>query len=321
MNLRPHLHRAARAACLLSLLTACGARPKDDTFVTANGCAFEADGAGAGTVCALRPSALAPGTSDDFGYHAVAVPRNVGPSTPVYVHLVGSYGDPAKPDSRQFPNLVILQEALAAGYLVLMPAYDNEPTVGSLCDDDLDCHEPVRLEILTGADARAPYANLKRVVAPDDVDSRLRALVAALKKSPLLAGGVPMALSGGELDWARVRVGGHSQGGGHAGVLARHRMVARACMLSAPLDGTRSGTPSTWVTAGGMATPRERLRGVIHEEDPGYLKGAASYAALGMQEGIHWRRLTDATSSPHAFTVKADAPSAVAARAWACFSD
>lgn len=208
-----------------------------------------------------------------------------------------------------------MNELTALGVLVLMPAYDNEPTVGSLCKLDLDCYEPVRREILYGEDAPAPYSTFKDVQKPNDVVSRLNALVATLFQSGLLGATPPSALAGGKLDVAKIRIGGHSQGGGHVGLFAKDFAVERVCMLSSPMDGTDTGGVGTavpWVS-GTWATDLSKQRAVIHELDPGFLKAKANYDAMGLVEGTHWTRLTFTTAEPHASTVKD--PVAAAARA------
>ena len=60
---------------------------------SAAGCVFEQAAPG-GKLCALKPSGAA-GITDTFGYHAVGLPETITAATPVYVHLVGSGGDPA----------------------------------------------------------------------------------------------------------------------------------------------------------------------------------------------------------------------------------
>ncbi len=275
------------------------------------GCAFQLSKDGR-TLCAVEP-ASSPGISNTFGYHAVGLPATIGASTPVYVHLVGSGGDPAKPATQAFPNQLLMEELTALGVLVLMPAYDNEPAVGMLCKLDLACYEPVRREVLFGVDAPAPYAALKDVQKPNDIVSRLGALVKSVTDAGLLGATPPEALADGKVDVAKLRVGGHSQGGGHAALFAKDFAVARLCMFSSPMDGTDTGGVGTavpWVS-GAWATGLEKRRAVIHEQDPGFLKAKANFDAMGLVEGTHWTRLTLTTSEPHASTVK-DAATAAA---------
>lgn len=268
------------------------------------GCAFEQAATG-GKLCALKPSGAA-GVTDTFGYHAVGLPSSIAATTPVYVHLVGSGGDPAKPATKSFPNQLLMEELTKAGVLVLMPAYDNEPTVGSLCKLDLACYEPVRREVIWATPAPAPYADMKNVTQPNDIVSRLSALVSALTQAKLFGATPPGALAGGKLDTTQLRVGGHSQGGGHAALFAKDNKVERVCMLSSPIDGTDLGgigKAVPWVS-GTWATDLAARRALIHEKDPGFIKAKANFDAMGLVEGTHWKRLTAATAEPHATTVK-----------------
>lgn len=275
---------------------------------------------GSARACAIQPSRTDPAIVDTFGWHAVGIPAKLTPATRVYIHLVGTGGDPYKPAMSVFPTAELLREASEKGWLVLMPAYDNEPTVASFCGSDLACYEPVRIEIITGKDAPPPYTSLKSVTAPNDIDHRLEALLRALTDRGVLGPTTtPTALLGGKVDWSRVRVGGHSQGGGHAGIIAKLRAVDRVCFFSSPMDGDLSAKPVGWATAPDWATPVERRRGAVHEKDPGYPKAEANMIAMGMKLDVHWFRLTTPTPEPHGFTVRSTDPAAVAAREKVCF--
>lgn len=285
-----------------------------DAGTTSAPCAFDAP-LTAGRACAIDPTATDPAITRTFGYHALGLPSAITASTPVYVHFVGSGGDPAKPDTRAFPNQLLMEELTARGVLVVMPSYDNDPSVGSLCKEDLACYEAVRREILTGEDAPAPYSALKDVRAPNDARSRIAALIAAVAKSGLLGADPPAALASGQLAWSKARLGGHSQGGGHAALIAKTTAVERLCMLSSPIDGAGEGAAAVavpWVS-GTWATDLSRRRAVIHQDDRGFDKASANFAAMGLVEDTHWKRLRFATTDPHAATVKD--PTAAPARA------
>ena len=208
-----------------------------------------------------------------------------------------------------------MDELVAAGVLVLLPAYDNFPTIGSLCKNDLACYEPLRREVMYGQAAPAPYATLKDVTKPNDIASRLNSLVAALTAQGALGSTPPAALAGGKFDASKARIGGHSQGGGHAGLFAKDTLFERVCMLSSPIDASEAGGVAVavpWVS-GTWATKLGARRAVIHEQDPGFIKAKANFDAMGLVEGTHWQRLTWATTEAHASTVKDVA--AAAARA------
>jgi hypothetical protein len=160
----------------------------------------------------------------------------------------------------------------------------------------------------------APYSNLKQVSPPNDMDSRLAALVAGLQSSGLV-NPLPDALAGPSIDWSRIRVGGHSQGGGQAGVIAKRRLIERACMFSSPTDTDTALGPASWI-APEWVTPLDRRRAVVHQEDQFFTKIQANLDAMGMVLDTHWRKLTAPTSQGHAYPIASTDPEAIAARAW-----
>ncbi|MEW5848913.1 MAG: hypothetical protein AB2A00_08865 [Myxococcota bacterium] len=282
-------------------------------------CAFERSNA-TGRLCAFQPSTIDSRVSDEFGWHAVGIPTTVTAQTRIYVHLVGSGGQPVNPANGNVPNLTLIQEAVERGFLVVMPAYDNEPAVGGLCGQDLDCFEPVRREILYGEAAAGEYADLKDVQVPNDIRSRTSMLLRALKDGGFLGATPPAALAGDDVDVAQLWLGGHSQGGGHVALWARDHLVARVCMLSAPVDAATQPSlqPAPWV-GGSWVTPLGARRAVVHEDDPVFDRVNANLDAMGLVEDTHWRRLTEATNDPHAETAKGTAAASSSARVWACW--
>ncbi len=267
--------------------------------------------------CAVRPSSTDARIVDDFGLHAVAGPARVTAATPVLVFFVGTDRLPVLPDGT-FTIREFLTDGVRAGYLVLAVAYDAKRPLYELCGDDLACYEPVRWEVVSGEDAPAPYRDLKQVVVPNDTDHRLAALARALVEGHVVAE-LPAGLAG-EIDWSRLRVGGQSQGGGQAALIARRRAVDRVCMFSAPTDGSSRPAPATWI-GGDWATPVSRRRVVVHRGDKLFFaKIAANTALMGMVDGAQVRILDAATLKPHVYGVHADDPVAHDARRWACFS-
>lgn len=264
----------------------------------------------AGVACPVAPSATGAGIRDDFGWHAVGMPYAVTSATPILVWFKGTSGRPFDPGSATFPgsSLVLLEEAVGRGYLTLLIAYDSNPSIGAICGADLACYGLIRREIVAGVEAGDP-GNGKDVRPPNDIISRLDALITHLHaKAP---GRMPSAI-----DWPNARVGGHSQGGGHAAYLARHlRRVKRLCMLAAPADGSSAG-PAEWIAAESTLTPVEAVRGLIHAKDTWFLATIRAWTALGMKQDVHWRVRTDPTTDPHNDVAVDLAPSAD--RTWAC---
>lgn len=265
-----------------------------------------------GVACAIPPSATRPGTSDAFGYHAIGIPIGVTPATPLYIYFRGTGSRPFEPSTGfASTSLRILQEAIDHGRLGVVLAYDNFPGLADLCRDDLACYEAVRLEIIVGIEANDP-GDFKHVRPPDDIMSRIDALVGYLHT-------VDAARFANEVSWPTTRLGGGSQGGGHAAFIAKQlRGVEWACNLAGLGDVDSSLQPAPWITSTTWMTPLSRMRAVIHAQDPYWDRTIASWTAFGYELDVNWRTLTNAATDPHAYPVSDDPP-AKATRLWACF--
>ncbi len=198
----------------------------------------------------------------------------VDPAAPsdglLYVHLPGSLGVPAHSKD-------IVRIAARHGMHALGLRYPNSWTVGMLCSgsSDPDCFEHVRQEILTGDD----LSPLVDVSPANSIVNRLtKALVYLASTYP--SEGWDAYLSGGAVDFRKVVVGGHSQGGGHAAFIGIQYHVARVLMFSSPEDGT-APTPASWLTID-PATPRAAFFGLVHRREPGYNDVRTDWNALGM---------------------------------------
>ena len=98
-------------------------------------------------------------------------------------------------------------------------------------DPDEDCFKKVRLEIIDGTD-RAPQVTIAR---PNSIENRLVKLLGYLG-SRFPDEGWSDYLNGGMPKWSLIRLGGHSEGGGHVAVMAGQHEVARVCLLESPVD-------------------------------------------------------------------------------------
>jgi hypothetical protein len=176
---------------------------------------------------------------------------------------------------------LIVRSAAARGLHAVGLNYPNEQAVGVLCNasPEPDCHGQVRGEVLTGED----LSPLVSVTAAESIANRLARLLTTLH-AQFPAEGWGQYLAGGEPDWSRIRVAGHSQGGGHAAYIAKRKSVDRAIYFASPGDW-RSGTalPARWVLEPGV-TPAVRQFGFTHLQDPlvTYATAAAIWQALGL---------------------------------------
>ncbi|MEZ4238067.1 MAG: hypothetical protein R3F59_18360 [Myxococcota bacterium] len=280
--------------------------PDDDLLTT---CAAQLRVAH-GTLCALQPSVLDPAARDvagtapgddalGFGWHLVGIPDAPDPTADLWIHFVGTYARPYDPRLAAAHSPAWLDDLLATGATVVVPAYDNRRAVNDDCApgspgyDHDDCAGEIREEVLTGADV-SPYRDTPPA---DSVDQRLAALLRHLANhgAPL-----PDDLAPEALDWSRLRVAGSSQGGNLAYYVAHERGVRFACLLSSPYDHADSVDPSfpaiaDWFEDGTPRTPPEQLGQLVATEDDSYdAFWLAGSLVLGLTEGVQAFRVTAA---------------------------
>jgi hypothetical protein len=172
---------------------------------------------------------------------------------------------------------LLQQEAARLGYHVIGLMYPNTPGLGKVCPTDPDpasCYENTRLEIIDGID-RSPLVDVSKA---NSIDNRLTRLLGYLA-AQYPAEGWSRFLANDTPKWSQVAVSGHSQGGGHAAMIARIRMVARVVMFSSVTDSLQ-GASVPWVAT--HFTPSERYWGFDHELDEQFRSIRASWDSLGM---------------------------------------
>ncbi|MEZ4399318.1 MAG: hypothetical protein R3B06_04825 [Kofleriaceae bacterium] len=241
--------------------------------------------------------------------HYLVAPAAGQPApTRALLWLAGSGAEP-----HQFTKVLAI--GAAAGYLGVSLAYDNETQVAQLCGSttepacnsrmNLDCGDQVRQEIIYGTDT-SPCIDVPRA---DSIEHRVVRLVQYVDAQlPMLGARGFLDATGAALDWSKWAVGGWSQGGGHAGVLARDHLVARALFVSkggdsvlCPLttsdpdrdcdvngDGVFDPTdddelqvpaPATYLP---RLTPGSRAFGAVHEREGAWAFSRETFAAYGM---------------------------------------
>lgn len=265
--------RIALSSLILALALACG------------GGSAPAPQAGAASTPAplpapspLRP--VAPATTDPaistyLDDHLVAPP---GPTaTPAHRLFVLLPGTGAKPSSEQ----LLLQTGSSRGYHVIGLEYPNGTSIDSLCNasSDPDAHWKARCEVITGQD----LSTLVDVGPTECIEHRLTALLAYLATAyPSEDWG--QYLASGQPDWTKIVITGHSQGGGHAGVIAKLHPVYRCVCLSSPPDyRTTVDQPAPWLSMPG-ATDASKVYGFSHQQDEVFIWPLAltNWTALGL---------------------------------------
>lgn len=192
------------------------------------------------------------------------------------------------------PDVNVYAAARAQGLHVLSVAYRSDDAVGELCAAATDrdaCFLATRTAIVTGVPQPGAAAPLASVAVNEGVYARVgAALLALAERDPDGRWGQFYDPAAGRdvargVRWGMVTVAGHSQGGGHAALLARLHPVRRAVMFSSPCD-VASGAPASWLTHGSAwATASASLFGFGSMGDvicPGHVP---AWVALGLTAG------------------------------------
>ncbi len=189
--------------------------------------------------------------------HICYINTNVVPRNQLLIFLSGSGG---KPNGNDYFD----QLAANLGYHVIGLMYPNVPSVGSLCDavTDPNCFDKVRLEIIDGTD-RTTMVNVNRA---NSIENRV------IKCIKYLAANNPTQNWGQYLDasdniiWSKIAIGGHSQGGGHAALIAKYHNVARVLCFASPKDTYINGLTASWINQSSL-TPKENYYTFTHNAD------------------------------------------------------
>ncbi|HEY0709540.1 MAG TPA: hypothetical protein VGG33_22205 [Polyangia bacterium] len=219
----------------------------------------------------LVPNEIDPAASQYLAPQYAYTPAGDARAEQLVVYLVGSKGVPTNGRSmgRYLAGL---------GFPVVIPGYPNDYDIRKLCEKksaDPACHEQLRLEAFEGKD-HSPHIT----VAPaDSTETRVARMLKALDQK-LPAAGWGKFLDGDKPRWEQIIVSGHSHGAASAGLIAKHRKVNRAVMLSGPFDN-RDDEAAAWTKRTSL-TPVDRFYGFSHtgeDQHPGHLM---DWAALGL---------------------------------------
>jgi hypothetical protein len=189
------------------------------------------------------------------GPHLVYFNRKATPRNELLIFLPGTGGKPGNTD-------LFCQTAADLGYHVLAMAYPTDiPATAVRNQKDPNAFLNFRLEIIEGKDLSS-FVSVDRT---NSIEHRLiKALEHLAKKES--EGGWSQYLAGGQPNWPKIAVSGHSQGGGHAALIAVRHRVARAISTGGPKDFDRNlGKPAAWYTK--PATPVSGFFTFNHELD------------------------------------------------------
>lgn len=195
----------------------------------------------------------------DLDSHYVYFNPNSATQSKLVVHLPGSYGEPKR---------ATIFGALAAelGFHSIGLMYPNIPTVGSFCtnSNDPNCFEKTRGEIIEGID----YSNAIDIPMHESIFSRLRYLLMFLNVNYPGEGWGQYLTVNNELNFPKIIFSGHSQGGGHAALIAKYYPIDRALCFSSPKDWYNpSNAPANWLTSTNWMISPSKIYCFNHELD------------------------------------------------------
>lgn len=268
---------ALRWVVALAVLTAACSSGDDDPGPTPDpGTCAATTGHAAYTTDGLQAWSVLPRATDScidarLDSHFVFIDPAVAAKNRLFLFLPGSGAIP------QYYRL-IARTAAREGYHAIGLSYFNASAVGSLCaGQGPDCHGPVRLEILTGTDASSRIA----VSRANSIENRVLRLLAYMQSIDPGRNWSQFVVNGA-VDWSRVSVAGHSQGGGHALFIAQRHLVLRASAYGSGGDLIVQ-QPVTWVTEP-FATPAGRIYGFssVNDEAVSAVGAVNAWTAIGL---------------------------------------
>lgn len=239
----------------------------------------------------VQPSATDAAIDDQYGQHLALARIGGTPRNRLLIHLVGSTDCPENTE-------LFLIEAAAAGFDVISVAYPND-LIGSICSSkpagqEDSCYINIRRETIFGAgtllDGNGRPSASGAPIQSGDVDvnaansirNRIKKLITFLQGT---AGGSVWNQYNFETP-SNIIYSGHSQGGGHAVMLAKTYTVNRVVAFASPVDRIENGVsvavPAPWLRNLPSATPRSNYFMFYHVRDQvlRLYKGINSTAAL-----------------------------------------
>lgn len=228
---------------------------------------------GSVTLGTIVPSNIESGTdtsydSPDYFSAPAAAPKNK-----LFVFLPGTGGVPRNSQD-------ILREGAVRGYHVIGLSYVNGTEVNAYCAGSSDpaCWGNVRSEVVYGNGT----TNLVSVTPADSIAGRLTALLTYLNATyPSENWG--QFLSAGAPAWAKIVMGGHSQGAGDAAYLAKAQALAGVCAFDSPDDGDLTAGAASWLSQGN-ATSVNVMYGFTNQDDAvaGFTGVTGNWSLIGL---------------------------------------
>jgi hypothetical protein len=182
------------------------------------------------------------------------------------------------PATRERPSnySAFLTTAREDGYHVLALDYWNDGrSVQLTCGTDPHCYGDVQRNRLDGSHP----TRFSAIDASNSIENRLGLAISHLSATDP-SGGWSGFDRDGNIDWSRIVVAGHSQGGGESAYISHQHRVLGVLMFSSPVDSD-NGVDASWMSTPG-ATPAARMYGFDDTGDIFASRIRSSWDALGM---------------------------------------
>ena len=202
------------------------------------------------------PSEVDANSGDPQYEHYIYRNFDVEQQNKLFLFLPGTGGQP-------FHYRELLKTAANLGYHSVGLSYPNSQAINIVCALALDstCHSRARMEIFTGEDLH----NFIDVDIDNCIETRLTQLLVYLD-GEFPGEGWDQFIESGSVVWNKVRLGGHSQGGGHAAIIAKVREVDRVITMGSADRIPLLNQNADWVQWE-SETPEERYFGFAHAMD------------------------------------------------------
>ncbi len=188
---------------------------------------------------------IAPQTTDssittNLNNHYVSINNSVPSKNQLFFFLPGT-------TAVAFNYLEINNTAADLGFHSINITYPNDQAVNSLCNlngnTNLNCFSDIRLETIDGTN-RTNLVNINRA---NSIENRIIKLLIHLRTQFPNENWGQFLIDDNNINWSKIVISGHSQGGGHAGIIGRYHSVVRVIMFASMDFNGPSNSVANWI--------------------------------------------------------------------------